>query len=77
MTTKLKRKAHTDDLRAFLDKGGQVINFRQIVAYIMFKSGCTFQEIADVLGFNSRQQAQIYVNAYIKKIDSPRDEERN
>ena len=73
----MANKLQTDDLRAFIAKGGQVTNLKQIVAYSMLKSGCTYESIAEVLGFNSRQQAADYVERYIKKIDSPRVEERN
>lgn len=73
----MANKLHTDDLRAFIAKGGQVTNLRQIVAYSMLKSGCTYQQIAEVLNMDSRQQAKDYLNRYIKKIDTQRVEERN
>jgi DNA-binding CsgD family transcriptional regulator len=73
----MANKLNTDDLRAFIAKGGQVTNLRQIVAYSMLKSGCTYQQIAEVLNMDSRQQAKDYLNRYIKKIDTQRVEERN
>jgi len=73
----MANKLNTGDLRAFIAKGGQVTNLRQIVAYSMLKSGCTYQQIAEVLNMDSRQQAKDYLNRYIKKIDTQRVEERN
>lgn len=73
----MANKLNTDDLRAFIAKGGQVTNLKQIVAYTMLKSGCTFQQIADVIGTESRQQAKDFVDRYANKIDTPRVEERN
>ena len=73
----MANKLHTDDLRAFIAKGGQVTNLKQIVAYTMLKSGCTFQQIADVIGTESRQQAKDFVDRYANKIDTTRVEERN
>ncbi len=73
----MANKLHTDDLRAFIAKGGQVTNLKQIVAYTMLKSGCTYTQIASVLDMNSRQQAKDFVDRYANKIDTPRVEERN
>ena len=54
-----KKRANTEAIKKLVVNNGVTDN-RPIIAVVMRESGCTFQEIADVMGF-SRQMADTMV----------------
>lgn len=46
-----------------------VIDHRPVIAYVMRNCGCTFQEIADALGF-SRQMAETMFKSAETKLEN-------
>ena len=54
-----QKKANTEAIKKLVVNNGVTDN-RPIIAVVMRESGCTYQEIADVMGF-TRQMAQIMV----------------
>ncbi len=63
-----KKIINTEHIKKVLEVNNhKVVDLRPIVAMVMRASGCTYQQIADVMGF-SRQNAETIVKGLEKQL---------
>lgn len=63
-----KKQVNIENIKKVLEFNNHiVVDLRPIVAMVMRESGCTYQQIADVMGF-SRQNAETIVKGLEKQL---------